>query len=116
MNKLFSGSICLTDLNEQAKKGHSAFSKSVKNGKVYFNVLTWINEEKDKFGNSMSHQLNSSKDMRDKEGKFYIGNSKELETNKPVTPNDIDDDLSNVPERATETTAPVDNNPDDLPF
>jgi hypothetical protein len=115
MNQLFGGSICLTDLIEQAKKGHSAFSKSVKNGKVYFNMNTWINEEKDKFGNSMSHQLNSTKEKREAEGKIYIGNSKELETSKPVSANDVDGDLGNVPERTTETAAPA-SGQDDLPF
>lgn len=39
MNQLFGGSICLTELVEQAKKGHSGFSKA-QNGKVYCNILT----------------------------------------------------------------------------
>lgn len=116
MNQLFGGSICLTDLIDQAKKGHSAFSKSVKNGKVYFNMLTWINDEKDKFGNNMSHQLSSSKEMREKEGKIYVGNSRALETSKPVNAKDIDADLSNVAERAADTIPPVIDTPDDLPF
>lgn len=47
-NQLFGGSICLTDMIEQAKKGHSAFAKSDKNGKVYCNILTWLNEKEDK--------------------------------------------------------------------
>ena len=100
MNNLFGGSICLTDLNDQARAGHSAFSKA-RNGKIYVNILTWLNEEKDEYGNIMSHQLSSSKDMRDKEGKIYIGNSKPLETSKPVDKKDIpkDDDFSNIPVR-----------------
>lgn len=114
MNQLFSGSICLTDLIEQAKKGHSSFSKSVKNGKVYFNMLTWINEEKDKFGNTMSHQLNSIKEKREAEGKIYVGNSKPIETTKPVTKDDINDDISNVPVREKIDAEPDAKN--DLPF
>lgn len=39
MNQLFGGSLCLTEMIEQAKKGHSAFSKA-QNGKVYCNILT----------------------------------------------------------------------------
>lgn len=113
-NQLFGGSLCLTDLNELARKGHSAFSKSVKNGKIYVNMLTWLNDEKDEFGNNMSHQLSSTKDMRDKEGKIYIGNSKKLETSKPVSQKDIpsDDDFSNIPIR----TSKIDEPADDLPF
>jgi hypothetical protein len=113
MNQLFGGSICLTDLIDHAKKGHSAFSKA-QNGKVYCNILTWINDEKDKFGNTMSHQLSSSKERRDAEGKIYIGNSKKLETSKPVSPNDIDEDLHNVPVR--EKAIVQEEAADDLPF
>ena len=49
-NKFFFGSICVTDLIEQLKLKHSAFSKA-QNGKIYANVNVWLNEEKDKFGN-----------------------------------------------------------------
>lgn len=110
-NQLFVGSICLSELNDQARRGHSAFSKA-NNGKIYVNILTWCNKEADKFGNTMSHQLSSSKDRREQEGKIYIGNSKPLETNKPVSSSDIPDDNDfNVPTR--EKTA---NAIDDLPF
>lgn len=117
-NQLFGGSICLTDLNDQARKGHSAFSKA-QNGKIYINILTWLNEEKDKFGNIMSHQLSSSKDMREREGKVYIGNSKPLESSKPVNGGDIppENDFNNIPVRTKDETnnfsAPI---ADDLPF
>lgn len=111
MNQLFTGSICLTDLLEMAKQKHSAFSKSAKNGKVYFNMKTWLNEEKDKYGNTMSHQLNSSKDMKDKEPVIYIGNSKPMEA-KPINDKDIDTSaLDNIPVSQTS-----DEGPDDLPF
>lgn len=108
-NNLFGGSLCLTDLIDQAKKGHSAFSKA-QNGKVYCNILTWLNEKEDKYGNIMSHQLSSSKEMRENEPITYIGNSKKLQNAQPVKANDIDDDLDNVKERAAKE--PV----DDLPF
>lgn len=98
MNQLFGGSICLTELIEQAKKGHSAFSKA-QNGKVYCNILTWLNEKEDKYGNIMSHQLSSQKDMREAEGLVYIGNSKALQSSKPVTKSDVDVNLDNVPTR-----------------
>lgn len=99
-NQLFGGSICITDLMDAVKNGHSAFSKA-QNGKVYANILVWQNEEPDKYGNVMSLQLSSTKDMREKEEKIYIGNAKKLETNKPVTSKDIPNDNwdSNVPVR-----------------
>lgn len=115
MNTLYGGSICLTDLISQAKKGHSAFSKA-QNGKVYFNTLTWVNDTPDKFGNTMSYQLSSTKEMREKEEKIYIGNSKKLETNKPVSSNDIqEDNFDNLPVRKSKQEQ--ENEPsDDLPF
>lgn len=113
MNQLFGGSLCLTEMIEQAKKGHSAFSKA-QNGKVYCNILTWLNEKEDKYGNIMSHQLSSNKDLREVEGLIYIGNSKALQSSKPVKASDIDDNLSNV---QTREKSPVeDDSPDDLPF
>lgn len=115
MNTLYGGSICLTELIEQAKKGHSAFSKA-QNGKVYVNMLTWMNDEPDKYGNTMSHQLSSSKELREKEGKIYIGNSKKLETNKPISTNDIkDDSFDNLPVRQAKETN-QDEPESDLPF
>jgi hypothetical protein len=89
MSQLFTGSICLTDLIEQARKQHSAFAKA-ENGKIYFNVQTWLNDEPDKFGNTMSHALNSKKDFKEKEGKVYIGNSKRMESKEPKTLGDYD--------------------------
>lgn len=114
MNTLYGGSICLTDLIDQAKKGHSSFSKA-QNGKVYCNTLTWINDVPDKFGNTMSHQLSSTKERRESEGKIYIGNSKKLETNQPVSAKDIkDDQFDNIPVRQVKEE--VNNEVDDLPF
>lgn len=112
MNALYGGSICLTDLIAQAKKGHSSFSKA-QNGKVYANILTWVNDMPDKFGNSMSHQLSSSKEMREREEKIYIGNSKKLETNQPVSSSEVqDDNFDNLPTRQSKKEEPA----DDLPF
>jgi hypothetical protein len=121
MNQLFSGSICITDLMETMKLGHSSFSKA-QNGKVYANILIWQNEEPDKFGNSMSLQLSSTKDMREKEEKVYIGNAKVFDNKKPVSQRDMpsDDWDANIPVR--QKTSPQSgladkhNATDDLPF
>jgi hypothetical protein len=99
MSKLLTGSVCLTDLIEQAKKKHSAFSKA-KNDKIYGNIAIWINDEPDKYGNTVSIQLNSEKDKRDAEGKIYIGNAKPLPNQQSAQIEDAND----LPET------------DDLPF
>lgn len=102
MNKLYLGSICLTDLINKAKEKHSAFNKATKNDKIYANILLWENEEPDKYGNVISIQLSSSKEMQGHEIKTYIGNAKPFEKKEPEPLNDNDvNDISDV---------------DDLPF
>jgi len=92
-SKLYSGTICVTDLMEQLKSGHSAFSKFGGNGKVYCNVLLWENNEVDKFNNTHSLQLNSKKEVKDTEKRVYLGNFKPIEkksTSSQLNKNDIE--------------------------
>jgi len=103
-SKLFTGSVCVTDLLEQMKVPHSAFVKSQSNGKIYANILLWENGEPDKFGNTHSIQLNSVKDKKDTEGKIYIGNAKPIEKKEPK------------PLTAAEAKTFIDEAPNDLPF
>jgi len=77
-NRILTGSLCLTEIVEKAKQGHSAFTKAA-NGKVYFNILQWLNAEPDSYGNTSSFQLNSKKEKKEAEGKCYIGNAKFME-------------------------------------
>lgn len=93
-NKPMHGSICLTDLGDAFKAGHSAFNKSEKNGKVYANIAVWMNDEPDQYGNILSFQLNSKKDAAD--NKVYFGNAKLTESIKAAPAqksNAKDDDL-----------------------
>jgi hypothetical protein len=93
-NKPMHGSICLTDLGDAFKAGHSAFNKSEKNGKVYANIAVWMNDEPDQYGNILSFQLNSKKDATD--DKVYFGNAKLPDGAKAApaqTSNSKDDDL-----------------------
>lgn len=82
MSTRFYGSICVSDIVDLAHKKHSAFTKA-DNGKIYANVTVWLNDEKDKFGNIMSAQLNPRKELREQDGQPYIGNFKEAES-KPI--------------------------------
>lgn len=93
MNKLLSGSICLTDLIAYAKEQHSAFIKA-NNGKIYINLSIWLNSEPDKFDNDASIQLNSKKGSEDK--KHYVGNAHYVTPPETVTAADVEnlgDDL-----------------------
>lgn len=92
MSKLIIGSICLTDLGELVRQGHSAIQKG-KNGKQYVNLAIWINDKEDKYGNNVSIQLSSVKEKRESEGKVYIGNGKTLGDNKPAAATNDAEDL-----------------------
>ena len=101
MSTLNTGSICLTDLISKAKEGHSAYTKAA-NGKIYVNILIWENDEADKYGNTISLQLQSKKESSEREGKVYFGNAKKFEKKEPQSlsigeaNSMIQDDLSNL--------------------
>jgi hypothetical protein len=96
-NKPMHGSICLSDLGDAYKAGHSAFNKSEKNGKVYANIAVWMNDQPDQYGNILSFQLNSKKDATDE--KVYFGNAKLPDAVKaaPVQVSSAKDDGSDLP-------------------
>ena len=94
---LFTGSISLSKLLEEAKRPHSAFYTG-KDGKKYLNIKIWVNDEPDQFGNHVSVQLNGKKEAENY--KVYLGNLKSFEQKEPeqFNQNDaadipVDDDL-----------------------
>lgn len=89
MSQLFYGSICITDIIEKAKQKHSAFTKG-NNGKIYLNISAWLNDAEDKYGNIMSLLMSSKKEMKEAEGKIYIGNCKKSEFKEPAPLDDRD--------------------------
>ncbi|CAB4151454.1 hypothetical protein UFOVP597_18 [uncultured Caudovirales phage] len=92
-NRLFIGSICLSDLNAKAKEGHPAFSKA-NNGKIYVNVNLWHNEEPDQYEKVAQLQLSKPKDS--KEATIYVGSFSLPKKKEPeaILPTDLleDDD------------------------
>lgn len=101
---LVNGSLCLTDMIEKCKAGHSAFRKSDKNGKIYVSYTEWINDEPNQHGQHTSILLNSTKEKKDEEGKVYIGNGKKSEGGggSPVAANDSSLDISTAPVSGTQ--------------
>jgi hypothetical protein len=85
MSNRINSSLCLTDLRDKCDEGHSAFTQAA-NGKIYVNITTWINDEPDKFGKDVSHQLNSKQDQREAEGKVYVGNGKTATLQQAAAP------------------------------
>ena len=72
-NKLYTGNLCLTDLFDAAKNGHSSIYTYEKNGKLYAAIMMWHNEEPDQRGNTHKIQLNSKKELKENEERVYFG-------------------------------------------
>jgi len=86
------GSLDVSVIVQLMNAGHSAFSKSEKNGHIYMNIVQWINEEENQFGHISSIQPSSAKNASDMERemykKTYIGNMR-LAKPEPPTTDDI---------------------------
>jgi len=95
LNKIDKSKVVTTD------KNGNAFS----NGAKYLNVVVWINDEPDQYGNSASIQISQSKEEREQKVKAtYVGNLKEYSSEAPPL----------APVKGLETLAEKDD--DDLPF
>jgi len=118
MNQSFYGSIDVTKLLEELKAKHSGFYKG-SNGKVYANCTIWLNEQPDKFGNVVSVKINPSKDKKDIEKAFYLGNLKKSDGPKPIGDNDVQDvnldEIDPLPHQQKENSN-VSTEDDGLPF
>lgn len=91
MSKLLIGSINLSLLLKAAKAGHSSCTKA-NNGNVYCNVNVWLNDEKDRYDNDASIQINPKKDSDDE--REYIGNLKFLERKEnEIAEEDLPEDV-----------------------
>lgn len=99
------------DLNKVDKKKVITKDKDGKpfaNGAKYLNVVVWVNDDNDQYGNIASIQENISKEERESGVKpTYIGNLKDLSQNQQ-TPTQ----KSSTPQNITSNDEPDDS----LPF
>jgi hypothetical protein len=78
MSKLLTGSIDLNKIDKTKIVSTDKNGNPFENGAKYLNVVVWINDEADKYGNNASIQISQSKEERDAGAKaIYIGNLKE---------------------------------------
>lgn len=69
--QMMTGSLCLSDIPKDK------VFVSEKSGKKYLNIVLWINEEPDKYGNNAAIQVGLTKEEREAKAKpVYIGNLK----------------------------------------
>ena len=98
-NKLFTGSICYTDLVQMMKTGKYRGIKSERNGKVYININVWLNSEPDQYGNDGAIQLQPKEEFREERLNRYVGNIKEYKRQEPkeAAVTDFDDSDDDMP-------------------
>jgi len=88
MSKLLTGSIDLSKIDKTKIVSTDKNGKPFENGAKYLNVVVWINDEADKYGNNASIQISQSKEERESGVKAtYIGNLKEPQSrnNEPTS-------------------------------
>jgi len=88
MSKLLTGSIDLNKIDKTKIVSTDKNGNPFENGAKYLNVVVWLNDEADKYGNNASIQISQSKEERDAGVKaIYIGNLKEPQSrnNEPTS-------------------------------
>lgn len=102
MSKLLIGSIDLTKIDKKRIISTDKNGQPFQNGAKYLNIVLWINDEVDQYGNIASIQESITKEEREKGVKpTYLGNLKNvagqnIKEEKPeelLNNEEIDDDL-----------------------
>ena len=77
MSKMLVGSIDLNKIDKTKIVSTDKDGKPFQNGAKYLNVVVWVNDAPDQYGNDASIQLGQTKEERDASQKAtYIGNLK----------------------------------------
>ena len=106
MSRMLTGSIDLNKIDKSKVVTTDKNGNPFSNGAEYLNVVVWINDTVDNYGNNASIQISQSKEERDrKEKAVYIGNLKEYKNNQNV---------NDIPVHGAEEVSP--DNEDQLPF
>lgn len=85
---MLTGSIDLNKIDKTKIVSTDKNGNPFENGAKYLNVVVWINDEADKYGNNASIQISQSKEEREAGGKaIYIGNLKfsQSRNNEPTS-------------------------------
>jgi len=78
MSKLLTGSIDLSKIDKTKIVSVDKEGNPFKNNAKYLNIVVWVNDEPDNYGNTASIQISQSKEERESGAKAtYIGNLKE---------------------------------------
>ncbi len=76
MAKMYYGSIDLTKIDESRIVETDINGQPFKNNGRFANIIIWVNDEADQFGNHATIQQSVTKEERDNGKKIYLGNLK----------------------------------------
>jgi len=98
MGKMLTGSIKLHKIEKTKIVTTNKYGEPFEDGAKYLNIVLWINDEPDQFGNNASIQVSQTKEERDQRIKpTYIGNLKEFKKDsssmKSPSGETVEDDL-----------------------
>jgi len=98
MGKMLTGSIKLHKIEKTKIVTTNKYGEPFMDGAKYLNIVLWINDEPDQFGNNASIQVSQTKEERDQRIKpTYIGNLKEFKKDsgsmKAPSGETVEDDL-----------------------
>ena len=88
MAKLLTGSINLSKIDKTKIVDRDKNGNPFENGSKFLNIVVWLNDEPDNYGNTASIQISQLKEERDAGAKaIYIGNLKEPQSrnNEPTS-------------------------------
>ena len=89
MSKMYNGSIDLNKIDKSKIVTTDKDGNAFQNGAKYLNVVVWLNDQPDQYGNDASIQISQSKEEREsKEKAIYIGNLKEYKSQQTNVNND----------------------------
>ena len=101
MSKMLTGSIDLNKIDKSKVVTTDKNGQPFSNGAKYLNVVVWLNDEADQYGNNASIQISQSKEEREQKVKAtYIGNLKEYQSqqgNTPAPAQNLGDDTGDLP-------------------
>jgi len=84
MSKMYTGSIDLNKIDKSKIIAKDKNGKDFENGAKYLNIVVWINDTPDQYGNNVSIQVSQNKEEREQGVKAtYIGNAKEYKKEVP---------------------------------
>ncbi len=91
---MYTGSIDLNKIDKSKVVTTDKNGKPFENGAKYLNIVLWINDEADQYGNNASIQVSQTKEEKEAKQKVtYLGNLKEYKKNSTQSSDQVEDNI-----------------------